>query len=74
MCQRRSRKQFSAMWKPCEVGASLFMRSKKLITPFSRAVKHVEACLSAIEDRESSFEHFGSTVMLVQACLCAGKT
>ena len=37
-------------------------------------MKHVEACLSAIEDRESSFDHFGSTVRLVQACLCAGKT
>ena len=37
-------------------------------------MKHVEACLSAIEDRESSFDHFGSTVMLVQACLCSRKT
>ena len=37
-------------------------------------MKHVEACLSAIEDRESSFHHFVSTVMLVQACLCAGYT
>ena len=25
-------------------------------------MKHVEACLSAIEDRESRFDHFGSTV------------
>ena len=23
-CQRRSRKQFSTLWTPCEVGASLF--------------------------------------------------
>ena len=37
-------------------------------------MKHVEACLSAIENRESSFHHFGSTVRLVQGCLCAGKT
>ena len=37
-------------------------------------MKHVEACLSAIEDGESSFDHFGSTVRLVQACLCAGNT
>ena len=35
---------------------------------------YVEACLSAIEDRESSFDHFGSTVRLVQARLCVGKT
>ena len=37
-------------------------------------MKYVEACLSAREDPESSFHHFGSTVKLVQACLCAGKT
>ena len=37
-------------------------------------MKHVEACLSAIEERESSCDHFGSTVKLVQACLCVGKT
>ena len=37
-------------------------------------MKHVEAYVSAIEDRESSFDHFGSTVRLVQACLCVGKT
>ena len=36
-------------------------------------MKHVEAGLSAIEDRENSFHHCGSTVRLVQACLCAGK-
>ena len=36
-------------------------------------MKHVEACLSAIEDRESSFDHLRRTVRLVQACLCAGK-
>ena len=39
-----------------------------------RAVKHVEACLHAWEDRESSFHHCGSPVRLVHARLCAGKT
>ena len=34
-CQRRSRKQFSQLWRPCEVGASLFMRGKYMIPPFS---------------------------------------
>ena len=37
-------------------------------------MKLVQACLSAKEDRESSFHHCGGLVMLVQACLCAGKT
>ena len=37
-------------------------------------MKHVEDCLSARENRESSFDHFGSTVRLVQACLGVGKT
>ena len=37
-------------------------------------MKHVQAYLSAREDRESSFDHCGSTVRLVQACLCEGKT
>ena len=37
-------------------------------------MKHVEACLSAREDRESSFHHGGGAVSLVQACLCVGKT
>ena len=37
-------------------------------------MKHVQACLSAREDRESSFYHFDGPVRLVQACLCAGKT
>ena len=37
-------------------------------------MKHVDACLSAREDRESSFHHCGSPVMLVQVCLCTGKT
>ena len=37
-------------------------------------MKVVQACLSARDDRENSFDHFGSTVRLVHACLCAGKT
>ena len=36
-------------------------------------MKHVQACLSAREDRESSFDRCGSTVRLVQAWLCGGK-
>ena len=37
-------------------------------------MKHVEACLSAREDRESSFHHCGGTVRLVQVRLCPGKS
>ena len=37
-------------------------------------MKHVEAYLSAKDDRESSFDDCGGPVMLVQACLIAGKT
>ena len=37
-------------------------------------MKHVEACLSASEDRERSFHRCGGTVRWVQACLCTGKT
>ena len=37
-------------------------------------MKQVLACLSAGEDRESSFQHRGGPVRLVQACLCVGKT
>ena len=33
-CQRRSIKQFSPLWRPCEVGVSLFLCGKHLITPF----------------------------------------
>ena len=36
-------------------------------------MKHVNACLIASEDRESSFHRFGGPVRLVQACLCAGN-
>ena len=35
-------------------------------------MKQVQVCLSAREDRESSFHHCGGPVGLVQACLCAG--
>ena len=37
-------------------------------------MKYVEACLSASEDRESSFHRCGGPVRLLQAGLCAGKT
>ena len=35
---------------------------------------HVQACLGAREDRESSFHHSGGPIRLVQACLCAEMT
>ena len=37
-------------------------------------MKHVQAYLSARKDLESSFNHCGDPVKLVQACLNAGKT
>ena len=37
-------------------------------------MKYLQACLSAREDRESSFHRCGGLVTLVHACLCAGKT
>ena len=37
-------------------------------------MKHVQACLSAREDRKSSFHHCGGSVRLMQASLCAGKS
>ena len=37
-------------------------------------MKHAEACLSAIDDPESSFHHYGRPVKLVQTCLYQGKT
>ena len=36
-------------------------------------MKHVLICLTARNDRESSFYHSGGPVKLVQACLCARK-
>ena len=37
-------------------------------------MNHVQACLSAREDRESSFHRYKVSVKLVKACLFAGKT
>ena len=37
-------------------------------------MKYLQACLSAREDRESSFHRCGGHVRMVQACLCAVKT
>ena len=37
-------------------------------------MKHVQACLSASEDRESSFDRCGGPVRLVQACLYGEKS
>ena len=37
-------------------------------------MKHVQAYLSASEERESSFHHCGGTVGLVQTCSYAGKS
>ena len=36
-------------------------------------MKHVEACLSTRDDRESSFHRCKGRESLVQACLCAGN-
>ena len=36
-------------------------------------MKHVQLCLIARKSGESSFHHCGRPVMLVQACLNAGK-
>ena len=36
-------------------------------------MKHVDACVSARAYRESSFHRCGGPVMLVIACLCAGR-
>ena len=37
-------------------------------------MKHVQACRSAREDRESSFHHCGGPVRLMKACLCSVKS
>ena len=37
------------------------------------AGKHLQACLGALEDRESSFHRCGGPVKLVKDCLFAGK-
>ena len=49
MCQRRSREQISRLSGPCDVGASLFICGN------DGAMKHVEACLSSRDDRETVF-------------------
>ena len=52
------------------------MCGKYLITPFyprGGPVKHVEACLSARDNRESNFHRCGSPLRWVQAFLCAGN-
>ena len=36
-------------------------------------MKHVEACLSSRDDRESSFQRCKCRESLVQACLCGGN-
>ena len=36
-------------------------------------MKHVQACLSARNDLESSFNHGGCAVKLLQAYCCAGR-
>ena len=36
-------------------------------------MKHVEACLSSRDDRESSFHRCGNRESLVQARLCLGN-
>ena len=36
-------------------------------------MKHVQLCLSARKSRESSVYHCGRPMMLLQACLNAGK-
>ena len=76
-CQRRSRKQFSPRWRTCEVGASLFMCGKYLITPFSPPTKFCEVrgglCKCQSISKRSCHLCVGP-VRLVQACLCARKT
>ena len=36
-------KQFARLWRPFEVGASVFMSGKDLITPFSPLRRYCEA-------------------------------
>ena len=37
-------------------------------------MKHVQVCLCASTDQESSFHHCGGPVKLVQACQCVENT
>ena len=53
------------------------MYGRNPATPLNRrdgAVQHVQTCLNAIKDRDSSFHHYGGPVKLVQACLCEENT
>ena len=53
------------------------MYGRNPTTPLNRrggAVKHVQICLSASKDRDSSFHHYGGPVKLVQAFFCAENT
>ena len=67
---------FTAM-EARDVGTRLFLCGKELKSRFKLpggAVKHVQACLSAREDRESCFHHCRGSVSLVQACSCVKRT
>ena len=69
MSQERSGKCFSPLWSFCEARGGMFKyqeTSRKLINHRGEPVKHVEACISARKDLESSFHHCGVSVMLVQ--------
>ena len=62
-CQEKPRKQFSLLWN---------LSTVDLVQPCvcaGGALKHVQACLSAKKDQESSFHYCGGPVKLVQACL-----
>ena len=53
------------------------MWENSLTKPFNHrggSVKHVQACWSAREDRESSFHFYGSPVRLDKACLCKERS
>ena len=76
MCRKRSRKQFSPLWRSCEASARLFKYGNVQQSRFNHCegpVKHVYAYLCAGKDRESSFHLFGGHVKLVQGCLSAGN-
>ena len=66
---------FTAM-EARDVGTRLFLCGKELKSRFKLpggAVKHVQACLSAMEDRRNSFHHCGGSLGLMRDCLCAVK-
>ena len=43
MCQERSRKPFSPLWRSCEAREVLFMRWERLKKPFSPLLRSYEA-------------------------------